>query len=137
MSSMVIFIVLINILVFNGEVVDPGCYSGYEYAFALLACVSVGVMHHYARDHEIYTYTANLWVADCAALLFCLILMWLGFDLLLHPAKHELFLQKIGSAVYVPHLVFIGAIVGFTGVNIFALYAKFNNQAEAYSENKA
>lgn len=74
MSSMVIFIILINILAFNCEVANPGSYSGAEFIFAVLACALVGVMHHYAKDRDNNTYTSNLWGADGAGLLFSLLI---------------------------------------------------------------
>ncbi|ECW8874885.1 hypothetical protein LLA49_003630 [Salmonella enterica] len=135
MSSMVIFILLMNLLAFTTQVAEPGFYSFSEFSFLVLASIAVGLMHHYARDRENHDYTFNLWIADWAALLICLVLLWLGFDLLLHPAKHEVFIQKTATTPFKAHRILIFMMAGLTALNLVGLYGKLKRRVSLKSEH--
>lgn len=135
MSSTVIFILLLNILTFTTLVAEPGFYSFSEFSFLLVASMGIGIMHHYARDNVNHNFAFSLWIADWAALLFCLVLLWLSMDLLLHPAKHEVFIQKTSTVPFKVHHVLICMMAGLTALNSIGLYGKFKRRVSLKSEH--
>lgn len=135
MSSTVIFVLLLNILTFTTLVAEPGFYSLSEFSFLLVASIAIGIMHHYARDNENHYFAINLWIADWAALLFCVVLMWFGIDLLLHPAKHEVFIQRTSSEPFKVHYILICMMAALTALNLIGLYGKLKSRVSLKSEH--